>query len=448
MRPLTLHKGRINPNRVRILQDGASGAGAVIYWMSRDQRTRDNWALLHAQDLALEMARPLEVVFCLTDKYPGSSLRHHDFMLKGLKETSQDLKELNISFRIIKGDPGEEIIKYAKEQNPGSIVVDFSPLRTHKGWVEKLLSCCKQPVIQVDAHNVVPCWIASDKREYAARTIRPKLHRLMEQFLDPFPPLIRHPHGDGLGDPVPNSSSLNLDSTPSPVKKLPGSLEGENRLKRFISLKLESYDKSRNDPNLDGTSGLSPYFHFGQLAPQRAIMEAIEADLPGSEAFVEETLIRRELSDNYCNYEDKYDSYQALPDWTKKALDLHREDPRPWMYDIKAFEAGETHDELWNAAQRSLLINGYIHGYLRMYWGKMILLWSRSPEEAFENTLFLNDRYSMDGRDPNGYVGVAWCLGLHDRPWPRRAVFGTVRSMGLSGCERKFNVASYLASVD
>nr|WP_321500309.1 deoxyribodipyrimidine photo-lyase [uncultured Dethiosulfovibrio sp.] len=434
----------VNPDRVRVLKEGERGPGPIVYWMSRDQRVRDNWALLKAQELALEMKRALEVVFCLTEDFPGSSLRHHGFMLKGLEEVSKDLMDLNISFKVRIGDPGEQIVREVIDSEPGSIVIDFSPLKPHLKWVKELTSRCRWMVLQVDAHNVVPCWLASDKREYAARTIRPKLHRLMDRFIEPFPKLLRHPYGEANVDPVPPARELKLDMSLSPVALPPGSKAGERKLSSFISHKLEDYGENRNNPNLEGTSGLSPYFHFGQLAPQRAILAAQEADLPGTAPFVEESLIRRELSDNYCYHEREYDSYGSLPEWAKKALELHREDPRPWLYDLKALESGDTHDELWNAAQRSLADLGGVHGYLRMYWGKMILLWSKSPEEAFVNALKLNDRYALDGRDPNGYVGVGWCMGLHDRPWPRRPIFGTVRSMTLSGCSRKFDVKSFL----
>ncbi|NCC96168.1 MAG: deoxyribodipyrimidine photolyase [Synergistales bacterium] len=437
---------RVDQGRIRELQEGVTGAGPVIYWMSRDQRARDNWALLHAQDLALEMGRALEVVFCLTEDFSGSSVRHHDFMLKGLEETAMDLVKLNISFKINLGNPGEEILRHATRTDPYAIVADFSPLRHHRGWLGRLTSQDRHRIIQVDAHNVIPCWLASEKREYAARTIRPKIRRMVDRFMSPFPEPVHHPHGTATTDPIPTAMDLNLDRYPSPLALEPGSDAGERKLKFFISQRLKDYGERRNDPNLDWTSGLSPYFHFGQIAPQRAIQVALEANLPGTDPFVEEALIRRELSDNYCYYERDYDSYMGLPGWARETLDLHRGDKRPWVYGLDTLEAGETHDDLWNSIQRSLVDRGRIHGYLRMYWGKMILQWSASPEEAFKNALHLNDRYALDGRDPNGYVGVAWCMGLHDRPWPRRPVFGTVRSMSRTGCERKFNVASYLAS--
>lgn len=437
---------RVDQGRVRTLQQGATGSGPVIYWMSRDQRARDNWALLQAQDMAIATGRALEVVFCLTEDFPGSSMRHHDFMLKGLRETSDDLVKLNISLRVIIGDPGEGILRHTIKADPYAVVTDFSPLRHHRGWLAKLISHGAHRVMQVDAHNVVPCWSASDKREYAARTIRPKIRKQMDRYMTPFPEPIRHPYGDATRDKIPEARELNLDHHPSPLDLKPGSNAAERKLDAFLFTRLKDYGDRRNDPNLDWTSGLSPYFHFGQIAPQRAILSATRAALPGTEPFVEEALIRRELSENYCYYEKDYDSYQGLPNWSREVLDLHRADKRPWVYPLEKLEAGDTHDDLWNAAQRSLVDQGRMHGYLRMYWGKMILQWTSTPEEALRKALYLNDRYAIDGRDPNGYVGVAWCLGLHDRPWPRRPVFGTVRSMTRSGCEKKFDVASYLSS--
>ncbi|MCF4151835.1 deoxyribodipyrimidine photo-lyase [Dethiosulfovibrio sp. F2B] len=445
---MTGYRTRVDPRRIRRLREGSPGEGPVIYWMSRDQRVRDNWALLYAQDVALAANRPLEVVFCLSRDFMEAPIRHYDFMLRGLTETAAELSILNVSFRIPLGEPGKTLPLYAKKRDTAVLVTDFSPLRHQKGWIESVYESLSCPIDQVDGHNVVPAWETSNKREYAARTIRPKLHRKFQEFLTAFPEMKRHPYGDRETDRVPPTEELRLDGSVLPVKEaVPGSAAGELRLKSFIDRGLSSYDRDRNDPNLDGTSGLSPYIHFGQISAQTVVREAFLANLPGSDAFVEEAMVRRELAENFCLYEPLYDRYEALPEWGKKALDHHRSDERPWLYGLPELEEAGTHDELWNAAQLSLLRKGRIHGYLRMYWGKMLLLWSPSPEEAFSRALYLNDRYALDGRDPNGYTGVAWCIGgLHDRPWPKRPVFGSVRSMALTGCARKFDVKRYITS--
>ena len=197
-------------------------------------------------------------------------------------------------------------------------------------------------------------------------------------------------------------------------------------------------------------SDLSPYLHFGQIAPQRVAREIQQADAPpeAKQAFLEELIVRRELSDNFCWYNPDYDKFSGFPEWAQKTLDQHRDDRREYLYSLEEFEQGRTHDALWNAAQLEMVLRGKMHGYLRMYWAKKILEWTASPEEALEIAIYLNDRYELDGRDPNGYVGVAWSIGgVHDRAWGERPVFGKIRYMNLSGCQRKFKVDQYIAWV-
>jgi deoxyribodipyrimidine photo-lyase len=216
------------------------------------------------------------------------------------------------------------------------------------------------------------------------------------------------------------------------------------RLGTFLDEGLDSYDRDRNDPNLWGTSGLSPYLHFGQLSALEVAREARAHGGPGLPAFLEQLTVRRELCRNYAYYRpDDYDAWSAIPAWASRTLVEHADDPREYLYAFQDFEIAGTHDRYWNAAQNQLLATGTIHNYMRMYWGKMILAWSKSPQEAFTTALTLNDRLALDGRDPNGWAGVAWCFGLHDRPWPRRAVFGTVRSMSAAGLKRKFDADAY-----
>jgi deoxyribodipyrimidine photo-lyase len=195
-----------------------------------------------------------------------------------------------------------------------------------------------------------------------------------------------------------------------------------------------------------GQSDLSPYFHFGQLAPQRAAHAVAQTSGDADrDAYLEELVVRRELSDNHCHHNHDYDRYEGLPAWGRRTLEEHLDDEREHLYDLAAFEAAATHEPLWNAAQTELLVRGKMHGYLRMYWAKKILEWTRDPGEALDVAITLNDRYSLDGRDPNGYVGCAWSIGgLHDRPWTERPVFGKIRYMNANGCRRKFKVDRYI----
>ena len=413
--------------------------------MSREQRVQDNWSLLHARELAGEA--PLVVGFCLVPTFLGATLRQYDFMLRGLEEVEQSLNKLGIGFHLRMGDPAKEMVSLVQELDAGCVVTDFDPLRIKQQWQQAVAKAIPVSMIEVDGHNVVPARVVSDKQEYAARTIRPKIHRNSEIFLEPFPKLTP-PARTIKTDPVDWEKvrqTIQVDTTVSPVSITPGETAAHKALKKFIRDDLQEYAERRNDPTAEATSGLSPYYHFGQLAPQRAALEvAATGKGEGQAAYLEELIIRRELSDNFCLHNPHYDSLKGAPDWALKTLDEHRDDPRPYTYSYKQFEQAATHSRLWNAAQTQLLRSGTMHGYMRMFWAKKILEWSATPEEAYETAITLNDRYQLDGRDPNGYVGVLWSLaGVHDRPWQTRPIYGSVRYMNENGCRRKFKVDVY-----
>jgi deoxyribodipyrimidine photo-lyase len=304
----------------------------------------------------------------------------------------------------------------------------------------------------VDAHNLVPCWVASDKQEYGAYTIRPKISRTLPEFLEKFPGLQKQEIT--WGEPTAAIdwqgilSALSVDRTVSEVSWLqPGEQAAQRTLGNFLKNRLSSYPIERNDPTRNGQSNLSPYLHFGQIAAQRIALEVRDsaAAPKAKEAFLEELIVRRELADNFCFYNPHYDAFAGFPGWAQKTLEEHRSDPRDYLYSLEQFEEAQTHDNLWNAAQREMVKTGKMHGYLRMYWAKKILEWSNSPEEALDIAIYLNDRYELDGRDPNGYTGIAWSLGgVHDRAWGERKVFGKVRYMSYKGCKSKFDVAAYM----
>jgi deoxyribodipyrimidine photo-lyase len=226
-----------------------------------------------------------------------------------------------------------------------------------------------------------------------------------------------------------------------------GEKEAYSLFSHFLAEKLSRYAEYRNDPTEDGLSNMSPYLHFGQISSQKMALDTYRnaSDLKSSDSFLEELIVRRELSDNFCFYTEHYDSFDSFPDWARKTLNLHRHDRRDYIYSLEEFESAGTHDDLWNAAQREMAERGKMHGYMRMYWAKKILEWTDSPEEALEIAIYLNDKYELDGRDTNGYTGIAWAIGgLHDRAWGERDVFGKIRYMSYKGCKSKFNVKAYV----
>jgi len=316
------------------------------------------------------------------------------------------------------------------------------------------------PVIQVDAHNVVPVWAASDKQEYAARTIRKKVMMSLPVYLTDFPALEKHPHAPAKTDwPKPvdweaAERSLEVDRSVKPVADVtPGSAAAKKMLEEFCEQRLELFAEKRNDPNVKALSGLSPYLHFGQLAAQRCALRVRQVGEKGGaaaqksvESFIEEAVVRRELSDNYCFYNKRYDSVEGAADWAQLSLAVHAPDAREHAYSREQLETAQTHDNLWNASQLQMVREGKMHGFLRMYWAKKILEWMPSPKEALATAIWLNDRYSLDGRDPNGYVGCMWSIcGIHDMGWAERPVFGKIRFMNYAGCKRKLNIPMFVA---
>jgi deoxyribodipyrimidine photo-lyase len=304
-------------------------------------------------------------------------------------------------------------------------------------------------VYQTDAHNIVPAFLVSSKQEFAAMHFRRKIYSLLPAFADEYPPVRKFERTELNNYPEPDIKNLLLKFIKPPYEVewiKPGENAAYNALEDFLSSGINRYGK-RNDPNAEAVSGLSPYLHFGQLSAQRILLNIQKMNLNSDEerSFLDELIVRRELSDNYCFYNSNYDNFDGFPRWGKETLDEHRQDERESIYTSEEFEAGKTHDELWNASQMEMVNSGKMHGYMRMYWCKKILEWTQTPEEAQRIAIYLNDKYELDGRDPNGYAGIAWSIGgLHDRPFAERPVFGRVRYMNYSGCKRKFNVEEYI----
>lgn len=438
--------------RCRRIKNGRKGEGPVVYWMSRDQRIRDNWALLWAQQEAVIRGKGLVVVFCLISDYLNASNQHYCFMQQSLEKLGQSLKEHNTTFLIFPEPPEEVIPRFVKQVGAHLLVCDFDPLRIKKMWQKKVQRKIAVPFFEIDTHNIVPVWLASEKREYGAYTIRPKINRLLYDFLTDIPNFQYHPITWKVTEKIKEqfsiASGLNFYKTTTSI--LPGEKKAYEAASDFVLNRLHNYSLLRNDPCEDAQSGLSPYLHFGHLSAQRLALMVSEAKLPeqSKNDFLEELIIRKELADNYCYYEKNYDCFSAFPDWAKKTLNEHRKDVRTHIYSFEEFERGLTHESLWNACQIDLVQSAKLHGYLRMYWAKKIFEWTPDPETALEYTIRLNDQYSLDGRDPNGYTGIAWTIGgVHDRAWKERPVFGKIRYMNEAGCRRKFDVNKYISAV-
>ncbi len=445
----------VDQRRVKSIKPGPEQPGPVLYWMSRDQRLSDNWALLYAQELTEKYKSPLAVAFCLVPKFLEASWRQYHFMIEGLKELESRLDRLKIPFFLLTGAAPDVLPDFIKKHRVAHLVTDFSPLKIKQAWDQKLTRKLNVCIYEVDAHNIVPARIASDKKEFAAYTIRPRIRRHLDQFLTEFPKL----HASKIPWPgtKPKTNwpglvkSLKVNMSVGPVSGFkPGMAGAMKALRDFLQNRLKDYDTNRNDPTLGGQSGLSPYLHFGQISAQRIALEVdkLSGYKKSSEAFLEELIVRRELADNFCLYEPAYDSFDGFHDWAKKTLDGHRKDKREYVYTRAELEQGRTHDDLWNAAQMKMVLTGKMHGFMRMYWAKKILEWAESPEAALKVAIYLNDKYELDGRDANGYAGIAWAIGgVHDRAWSERPVFGKIRYMNYAGCKRKFNVDKYIERI-
>ena len=474
--------------RVTVLRDSNPRAGSyVLYWMQQSQRAEYNHALEYAVRAANQLSVPVLVCFGITPAYPEANLRHYRFMLEGLAETRAALADRGIRMAVRIGEPPAVARRLASEAS--LVVCDRAYLRVPRAWRDELCHSIDPPVVEVESDLIVPVETASDKREYAARTIRPKLHRLLHHYLVPLRSLRPNEPSLNLAYAGANAdmdltdlpsleAMLRLQNDPRPVSWFArgGSSHARARLEGMRGDRLLDYEQSRSDPGEEVASGLSPYLHFGQIS---ALQIALELDgdqyaedlrsgggkmqhsrgsvgvrtgaepwVSARDAFLEELIVRRELAHNYVWYEPDYDRYQALPEWARKTLAKHADDERQAVYDRDRLERADTHDPYWNAAMREMQHTGYMHNYMRMYWGKKILEWVPGPQKAFDTLLRLNNLYFLDGRDANSYANVAWVFGLHDRPWTERAGFGTVRSMTASGLERKFAMQHYLDRVE
>ena len=454
----------IHPDRIRHYHGAPpiSGKGRyVCYWMQQAQRVADNHALCFALEKANELKLPLKVAFVLTPDFPEANLRHYRFMLDGIADMQRLLAQKGIPFVLETGDMTASVIALARQA--AWVVTDAGYLRIQRQWreaVAKKLTCA---FTIVESDCIVPVAAAYPKEAVGARVLRSKIMKKLDVYLDP---VVLPEYW--MKNATRANAAHNFDSSPpiqpeklaaraaaiktvSPVADFAG---GETpamaRLKQFVSTSLADYDILARDPVAQCRSDLSAHLHFGQISPVAVVRAVRESDAPeaAKAAFIEQVVVRKELAVNFVYYNSGYDRYDgAVPAWARRTLADHQKDRRPYLYGPEALERGETHDPYWNAAQMEMVLTGRMHNYMRMYWGKKIIEWSPSPEAAFEIMLALNNRYELDGRDPNGFTGVAWCFGRHDRPWAERPVFGKIRYMNAAGLERKFKISRYVERI-
>jgi deoxyribodipyrimidine photo-lyase len=429
----------------------------VLYWMQASQRAEYNHALEYAVRQANEQKLPVTTLFVLTDGFPEANLRHYAFMLEGLKELEARLEERGLSFLVLRGSPEKEVVKVSRQAS--MVVTDCGYLRIQRAWRQKVAENASCPVVQVETDVVVPVEEACPKEAYSAAVLRPKINSQLGKYLVPLSETpvknaLRNQDFAGLDlkKPIPNIlSSLSIDRAVKPVGHFRGgSSQAKRLLADFIAHKLKDYGELRSDPSLDCVSHMSPYLHFGQISPLHIALQVHEEGRVSAktrEAYLEELIVRRELAMNFVHYNPAYDSFQAIPDWAKRTLKAHQRDKREYIYSQDGLEEAKTHDPYWNAAQREMVVTGKMHNYMRMYWGKKILEWCASPDEAFRIAVYLNNKYELDGRDPNSFTGVAWCFGKHDRPWGERKVFGQVRYLNDAGLRRKFKIDDYVKKI-
>ncbi len=454
--------GMTQPERITFLRPGQPRKGRyVLYWMQSAVRSAHNQALDYATSEANRLGLPVLVVFGLTPSYPGANARHYQYLLEGLRDAQAGLRGRGLPLLIgLTGEHGPAEAALALAADAALIVTERAYLRHLRAWREWLsgqleIQHPELPLVQIESELIVPLEVTSGKQEYAARTIRPKINRALEKYLvaaeeqTPAHTLPQLPSPAGmkwldpaqLAAPAALIASFGVEGVP-PGEEEGGEVAAQAQLQHFLT-RLDHYDTDRNDPTIDGSSRLSAYLHYGHVSTLQVALAVQGHGGPGAAAYLEELIVRRELSFNLCAYNDHYDSFAVLPEWAQKTLRDHQHDDHEHLYTQGELEAADTHDPYWNAAQRQMMLTGRMHNYMRMYWGKKVLEWTPDPAQAHATLVYLNDKYEQDGRNPNSYAGIGWVFGLHDRPWARRPVFGTVRYMNAGGLRRKFDIDSY-----
>lgn len=420
----------------------------VLYWVSRAIRTHDNQAFYQAQQIALNQKAQLIVLFNAYPKYPHANQRNMDFLLKGLAEMSYKCSKFNIPLYFRVGNIVDHLETLNQSFEIKHIITEthvLRPILATQAMVSNWAYAHEVRFIKVNTATVVPVQDASPKLEFAARTFRPKILKKYKDYLSSDYTLVNHPQQITLDDRF-KISDIESFYASNPLKQLsisnvvPGEDAAIKQLNTFIRNGLDNYDR-RNQIDAKGQSYLSAYLHYGMLSPIKMIRDVLNTQHPNAELFIEEAMVRRELAENYCFYNPNYDKLDGAWPWAIETLKRHENDERPYLYSCETLEKAQTHDDLWNHCQRQIVDEGYLHSYLRMYWAKMVLLWTKNAAEAIDILVYLNDTYMLDGRDPNGYTGILWSVaGVHDRPWFDRPVFGLIRTMGKEGSMKKTGI--------
>jgi deoxyribodipyrimidine photo-lyase len=432
-----------------------SDGDCVVYWMQRSQRAVDNPALDVAVKVGNALGKPVVVFFAPVPFYPHANLRHFSFLADGIPDIGEGLARRGIGF-VLRAYPQHSLLKFCAEVRACMVIGDENPLHDPEEWRSRVARQIRVPLWTVDADVIIPSRLLG-REHYAARTIRPRLHELLPEFLARQEnPEARVPWASpaslrSLAWDYDFTREWTLDRTVQRVGQWRGGTkQALQALDRFVQRKLGVYQERRNRPEQDGTSRLSPYLHFGHLGPHTVALaiQNANAPAPAKQAFLEQLIVRRELAVNFVRFNPSYDSLECLEPWANRSLAEHRGDRRPIIYNDAQLDNAETHDPLWNAAHKQMIRSGWMHNYLRMYWAKKILEWSPSVAVAFQRGVRFNDRYELDGRDPNGYAGIAWAIvGKHDRAWSDRPVFGKIRYMSLASTGGKFDSKKYLAQM-
>ncbi len=424
----------------------------VVYWMQRSQRGLDNPALEVAVKAANALGKPAVVFFAPVPFYPRANLRHYRFLAEGIPDIAESLSKRNISF-VLRRFPEHSLLKFCEEVRPSLVVGDENPLREPEAWRQTAAKKLRVPLWTVEADVIVPSKLL-EKKQYSAHIARPRFQAQLGRFMiaakntrarvgwkKPGTLLSLDPASD-------ITVGWRLDTSAGPVSGFRGGTkQGLRVLKNFIKRGLPAYSTARNHPEVRGTSRLSPYLHFGHLSPLTVALAVENACVPEAEkqAFLNQLITWRELAVNLVRFNPDYDNFECGEPWAHRTLAKHANDDRPVLYSKSQLEHAETHDLLWNAAQLQMVTKGWMHNYLRMYWAKKILEWSPLAAQAFQIAVELNDRYELDGRDPNGYAGIAWAIvGKFDRPWFERPIFGQIRYMSGASTGKKFDSKKYI----
>ena len=479
--------------RLHVLRDEPPQLGAdfVLYWMTATRRLSWNYALDRAVEWALELGVPLVIFEPLRAGYRWASDRHHQSIIDGMADSAHRLAHSSVTYYpYVESQPGDgRGLLSSFSQRAGCVITDQSPVFFQSRLLEAGKRAVNCRLEAVDSVGLLP--LAAPGRTFsAAYHFRRYLQKELPDHLGSMPdsgPLSTKPlkRLEGLPEALVDrwpmarfeenaqgrSVLVGLDAIPidrsvSAVASIGGETEARKRFSAFVDGGLSRYVDDRNHPDLSGTSGLSSALHYGHISVHEVFQSLTEAEgwtqsritppndgrrqgwwsmSNSTEAFIDQLVTWRELGHGYCHYEEDYQSYESLPSWALETLEHHSTDRRPWLYSHEEFEAAATHDEIWNAAQRQLVEEGTLHNYLRMLWGKKILEWAAHPREALDTMIELNNRYALDGRDPNSWSGIMWVMGRFDRGWPERPVFGKVRSMTSDSTRRKVKLTDYLS---